>query len=224
MDMKQCPRGHFYDGELNTSCPECAAENRNGNYGGMDQSMFDGIGITEPVDYGFESGSDDPADGFGIGGSETKAPDQTFSGSETMQFYEESAPGVDNYSDQTMAYNPGKVVGFTPVVGWLVCVEGPDRGNDYRIRTGYNHIGRAEHMDVCIRGDKQVSREKHALIAYDDEEKVFFFGHSEGRNIVRINDRMVMVPSRLAPYDTVTVGSSKLIFVPLCGEHFDWDK
>ena len=109
------------------------------------------------------------------------------------------------------------------MVGWLVCTEGPDRGHDYRIRTGYNHIGRAEHMDICIRGDKQISREKHALIAYDDTEKVFFFGPSDGRNIVRVNGKMAMVPTELHAYDILTVGSSKLIFVPLCGEQFDWN-
>lgn len=241
MDMKECPKGHFYDGDLNASCPECEMEKQR-NYGNMGAAGagFDEVGATEPVGgsfgsgfdggfdgapNGFDAGFTEAPDGFGNNsGAKTKAPDQPFGGGETMRFYDSSDPGADHYSDQTMNYSPGRVAGFTPVVGWLVCVEGPDRGSDYRIRTGYNHIGRAEHMDICVRGDKQISREKHALIAFDSAEKVFFFGPSEGRNIVRINDRMVMMPTELEPYDIVTVGSSKMIFVPLCGEHFDWEK
>ena len=32
-------------------------------------------------------------------------------------------------------------LGIDPVVGWLVCVEGADRGRDYRIRSERNTIG-----------------------------------------------------------------------------------
>lgn len=216
MNMKTCPKGHFYDGDTNATCPTCAAENNRGmmgDYGATEPiggafSGFDDIGATEPVGNDF-TGTKAPTHGFEKGGN-------------TM-FFEDRVPGADNYNDETMAVNPGKVAGFTPVVGWLVCIEGPDRGNDYRIRTGYNHIGRAEHMDICIRGDKQISREKHALIAYDDTEKIFFFGPSDGRNIVRVNNKMVMMPTELNPYDIITIGTSKLIFVSLCGEHFDWN-
>ena len=37
-----------------------------------------------------------------------------------------------------------------PVVGWLVCLEGPDRGHDYPLRAGTNAIGRSPSMEVCI--------------------------------------------------------------------------
>lgn len=230
MNMKTCPKGHFYDGDTNTTCPTCAADNRGnmmGEFGATEPvegggfSGFDNIGATEPVGGfgGFPGGgATAPASGF----TGTMPPTNGFDSGETMNFFESKAPGVDNYNDETMAVNPGMVAGFTPVVGWLVCIEGPDRGHDYRIRTGYNQIGRAEHMDICIRGDKQISREKHALIAYDETEKVFFFGPSDGKNIVRVNGKMVMVPTELKPYDILKVGTSQLIFVPLCGEHFNW--
>ena len=250
MNMKTCPKGHFYDGDTNATCPVCAAEQGRtagmmDDYGatepvgGGSSGGFSGVGETEPVGGGFSGGfsnvgATEPVGGgfsggfSGVGATEpmtgTKAPTRGFNGSgETMHLFDDKIPGVDNYNDETMAVNPGMVAGFTPVVGWLVCTEGPDRGHDYRIRTGYNHIGRAEHMDICIRGDKQISRETHALIAYDDTEKVFFFGPSDGRNIVRVNGKMAMVPTELHAYDILTVGSSKLIFVPLCGEQFDWN-
>lgn len=243
MNMKICAKGHFYDGDTNNTCPMCAAERQSPQgYGATEPvgSSFGGggfeqqAGATEPIGGGmFGNGFDNIGETQPIGGTSmetggmtgTKAPTHGFGdGGETMRFVEPSVPGVDNYNDQTMPHNPGMVAGFTPVVGWLVCIEGPDRGNDYRIRSGYNHIGRAEHMDICIRGDMQISREKHALIAYDDTEKVFFFGPSDGRNIVRVNGKMVMVPTELHPYDIVTVGTSKMIFIPLCGEKFNWSE
>ena len=52
--------------------------------------------------------------------------------------------------------------GISPVVGWLVCVEGPDKGRDFRIHSEKNFIGRSPAMDIAVTGDESVSREKHA--------------------------------------------------------------
>lgn len=130
--------------------------------------------------------------------------------------------GVQNYDDPTEPVALGGVEGFSPVVGWLVCVEGPSEGLDYRIRAGYNYIGRGENMDICIQGDNSIGRERHAMIAYDPQEKIYFFGPADGRSIVRRNDKMIMVPTELNAYDVLRIGSTKLMFVPLCGEHFNW--
>ena len=141
---------------------------------------------------------------------------------------------VDNGLEPTVPVNPatgfggGETIGLDmskevrPVVGWLVCIEGPAEGTDYRIRAGYNYIGRGENMDVCIQGDNTIGRDRHAMIAYDPQEKIFFFGPADGRSIVRKNEKMVMVPTELAAFDVVRIGSTKLMFVPLCGEHFNW--
>ncbi|MCC8082329.1 MAG: hypothetical protein LIO80_10060 [Lachnospiraceae bacterium] len=235
MNMRKCAKGHYYDGDVNATCPECAKEMRGGAaYGATEAASgggFGGIGATEPVSGGGfdEVGATEPVSPMsgGSGGmGDTLPPDPPIGGQgmNTM-FAGGGNNGVLDYPDDvTQPITPNQTEGFNPVVGWLVCTDGPDRGNDHRIRAGYNQIGRAEYMDICIRGDYNISREKHALIAYDDQEKTFFFGPSEGKNIVRLNDRMVMMPTEIHPYDILTVGSSKLIFVPLCGEHFDWGR
>lgn len=112
--------------------------------------------------------------------------------------------------------------GFAPVVGWLVCIEGVSEGADYRIHAGYNYIGRSDSMDICIKGDDTIGRERHAMLAYDHEERLFFFGPADGRSIVRKNGKVVMVPTELNAYDEIRIGSTKLMFVPLCGEKFNW--
>lgn len=111
---------------------------------------------------------------------------------------------------------------FNPVTGWLVCIKGSNKGTDYRIRSQYNYIGRAKHMDICISGDEYISAEKAAILAYDDVERKFFIAPGMGHNLIRLNDKMVMGSELLHPYDKITIGKTVLLFVPLCGEEFDW--
>ena len=108
-----------------------------------------------------------------------------------------------------------------PVVGWLVCIEGPMRGNDYRIHEGYNYIGR-EIGDIHIRGDQTISRQRHAKIDYDSNGHQYFFSPDEGRNLLRVNDQTIRTPVELHDYDVITVGQTKLLFIGLCGEQFSW--
>jgi len=113
-------------------------------------------------------------------------------------------------------------LGIDPVVGWLICLEGKEKGRDYRIHTDNNYIGRGENMDICIRGDDTISRENHAVISFDPREKVFYFTPGDGRSIVRLNDKGVFSTIELNIYDIIEIGKTKLIFMPLCGEKFEW--
>jgi len=116
-------------------------------------------------------------------------------------------------------------LGIDPVVGWLVCVEGPDRGRDYRIRTGNNPIGRSNQMYVCISGDDSISREQHAaIIAFEPREATFHLVPGVARGLVYLKDQPVFAPQTLQAYDEVTIGITKLLFIPFCGERFQWKK
>lgn len=222
MEFRQCNRGHFYDPSITDTCPQCAAEAAAGN-----QPFQVDIGATAPVsmeDYGATESVYPEGGSYAGGGAdmgETLPPIQG-NGFQTGDFGGRGM--VEDYDDATQPTIVAGIAGFSPVTGWLVCVDGPAKGADYRIRAGYNYIGRAEHMDICIAGDNRIGRDRHALIAYDQEEKVFFFGPADGKSIVRLNGKMVMVPSELHAYDVITIGSTKLMFVPLCGERFNWDE
>ncbi len=122
----------------------------------------------------------------------------------------------------TEPFFPGQQQVFLPVVGWLICVEGPERGRDYRIHDGYNSIGRAQNMDICISGDPEISREKHAVVAYDPDEKRFYFAPADGKNLVKLNGKTLMMAGELKAYDTLMIGSSRFKFIPFCGESFSW--
>lgn len=235
MEFIRCNKGHFYDPSVTSTCPQCAAEEQGAGsmYFQSDLgatapvSSMESYGATEPVSSIESYGATEPLDTagnsfMGNGGNlDMTMPPINGNGFVTGDF----GPGskVEDYDDATQPTIVSGIAGFTPVTGWLVCTEGPARGTDYRIRAGYNYMGRAEHMDICISGDNKIGRERHAMIAYDPEEKLFFFGPADGKSIVRLNGKMVMVPSEIKAYDIITIGSTKLLFIPLCGERFNWD-
>jgi hypothetical protein len=113
-------------------------------------------------------------------------------------------------------------LGIDPVVGWLVCTEGGEKGRDYRIHSDNNFIGRDARMDIRITGDDTISRENHAVISYDPRDKVFYFSPGDGRSIVRLNDKAIFSTAEIKPYDRIEIGRTKLVFLPLCGEMFEW--
>lgn len=115
-----------------------------------------------------------------------------------------------------------KDLGIDPVVGWLVCVSGEEKGKDYRIHADNNFIGRSDRMDICIRGDETISRENHAIISYDMVDKIFFFSPGDGRSIVRYNGKALFQTTELKAHDRIIIGKTELIFVPFCTEEFTW--
>lgn len=133
----------------------------------------------------------------------------------------EQTPSGLNDGERTAAVIK-KEIGIDPVVGWLVCVEGKEKGRDYRIHADNNYIGRSERMDICIQGDDTISRENHAIISYDSRDRLYYFSQGNGRSIIRLNGKALFSTEQLKAYDIVEIGSTKLIFIPLCGEAFDW--
>ena len=116
-----------------------------------------------------------------------------------------------------------KKMGIDPVVGWLVCKSGAEKGRDYKIHSENNYIGRSEHMDICIHGDDTISRENHAVITFDDEQGDFYFTPGSGRSIVRLNGKAALMTTELKAYDEIEIGTTQLVFIPLCGPQFKWE-
>lgn len=113
--------------------------------------------------------------------------------------------------------------GFDPVVGWLVCIEGVMKGQDFRIRPEKNFIGRSEEMHIYLAGDNGISRKNHAVISYNPMERNFFLIPGDGVGLVYHNNEAVYSPVELTTYDLIQMGKSKFIFIPLCGMHFEWN-
>ena len=115
-----------------------------------------------------------------------------------------------------------KKMDIEPVVGWLVCIEGAQKGKDFKIYAKNNTIGRSERMDICIKGDQTISRENHARLAYDEKHNNFHLIPAESTNNIYLNDEPIYVPTKINAYDCIEFGDTKLLFVPFCSDKFKW--
>jgi len=45
----------------------------------------------------------------------------------------------------------------------------------------------------------------------------------DAAGLAYLNEEAVYIPTELKPYDVIELGKSRFLFVPLCGENFEWD-
>ncbi|MBL8233680.1 MAG: FHA domain-containing protein [Bryobacterales bacterium] len=192
--MIRCNEGHFYDPAKHTSCPWCG------------QRIDIGARIPETVPV--RPGPADPL--------------------KTVPVAPPTAPPAAVPAPAPQAV--GKTVrlvreqlGIDPVVGWLVCMEGPDRGKDYRLHSEKNFIGRAASMDVCVSGDDAISREKHAVVTFEPKKQTFWLSPGESSGLVYLNGDILHLPAPLKDRDVIEIGKTKLVLVPFVSGEFRWE-
>ena len=110
-----------------------------------------------------------------------------------------------------------------PVCGWIVCVAGPRKGKDYKVREGKNFVGRADDMDIRILGDNKISRRNHCVIVYDVKQNNMVILPGDSNGLVYLNEEAVYTPMPLKEFDMLELGESKFLFIPFCGEHYRWE-
>ena len=200
MNMQRCQSGHYYDKSKYDQCPYCnpatSSENR-----------------TIPLESTVASASDG---GFSSGWGTTPVDGDI---GKTMP--------LQSGSSVTVALMPSDSAGnkYDPVVGWFVCVEGKDKGADYKIHSGNNAIGRGSNMQIRIQNDEAISKENMAHTAFDPRSRKFFFEAGAGRNLVYVNEELLLPHQsrELCAYDRILLGTTTLLFMPFCGEAFSWE-
>ena len=224
MALKRCDAGlHFYDSGKNDFCPYCRIQGT----GGDDLTVADDSTVAvAPEVTGFPMQQE----------TVSSQPDQT------QRYYEEDETQSFGIADTTTAtMDRGQYVSvpigldpdaptmggfrkktrFTPVVGWLVCVDGGERGKDYRIHPGINLVGRSDTSDIVIKGDDTISRVEHAEIEYDPEENFYYLVRKKNPE-VRLNGTKVREPKKISAYDVIQFGEMAFLFIPFCSEKFQW--
>ena len=200
--QRTCSAGHVYDADQFASCPYCNRNTRAIQFGATAAPAGYGA-TTAPAGYGAApAGRDDT-----IG--QTVMP-------------EAIRRRMEQERDNRTVGEFKRKLGYEPVVGWLVCVEGPEVGKDYRLFGRINSIGRAEGNDVVLAQEHTVSQKNHVRLAYDAKHNNFQLIPGEGTNVTYLNDEPLYVPQKLNAYDVLEMGATKLIFVPLCNERFRW--
>jgi hypothetical protein len=111
-----------------------------------------------------------------------------------------------------------------PVVGWLVIVGGPGLGAYRPIFEGNNTIGRNASQRIPIDfGDDAISAEEQAYLRYDSTDRRFLFVPNLTKtNVVAVNNAKPTNAVALSAMDVITMGRTQLVFVPFCGDEFDW--
>lgn len=198
--MKRCSKGHFFDEKRHSGCPYCGV-------GDMDvmATRMAAPSAASPEDRVWKR---DHAQ------HDAHTPDGR------VAALPHPAPPA---SDGTIGLFDRGMSGRRAVVGWLVCVRGPDRGRDFRLGEGRNSIGRSDAMDVRIKGDQGVSRERHAIVSFDPKSNVFKIHPGESHGLTYVNGSVVDGAMVLQHFDRIEVGATELVFVSLCGDRFRWD-
>ena len=129
---------------------------------------------------------------------------------------------TEDASQATIGYYD-VVLPSEPVVGWMVAIEGPHFGQDFKLKTGRNFVGRANGMDVCLNQDQSVSRDKHAIVLYEPKSNLFLVQPGDAKELFYLNDKVVLTATEINAYDVLTLGKTKLLFIPCCSDRFNWD-
>lgn len=107
------------------------------------------------------------------------------------------------------------------VRGWLVCTEGPMKGNDYRIHYGFNRIGRDHTNDIILENDFRISKEEHCCIVYEEKKNIFYIVPKEN-GIVIFNGQILKESKIIGTGDIILLGDSTLEFIAFCSNDKKW--
>lgn len=214
MAIVRCENGHYYDSEKFSRCPHC------GIFAGKKDDM-------KTVALGRGSGSTKKGAGDGHKtmpfGNLFRKPAADHTANHTVDHTIAMGQDTSRPDDELKTIGIwSDARGNDFVTGWIVCVKGPERGRDYRLFHGMNHVGRSADMDVCIMDDTAISRENHCTITYEPRSNRFFLTPMNG-NTVRQNGEMLDKPKELKTGDIIGIGMSEFEFIAFCRGERKWE-
>ena len=207
-----CPSGkHYYNPEKFSSCPYCQQKSYldggsdiTGGYIEQNGNDISGERRTLPLKMVRDR----------VSGTTAKTGEQKDDDGKTQGYFawkaDKKEPFMEKESD--------------PVVGWLVCVKGNNYGKSFDLHSGRNFIGRSSEMHICLKGDDSVSRARHAIITYEPRARKFFAQPGDSQQLFYVNDDVVLTSVELGNKDVISVGKSRLVFVPFCDQVYGWEK
>ncbi len=209
MRQTRCEKGHFYDADRFASCPHCA-----NMAGGMPQGNPT---VTKTLDDQVTVTLGKPVQSEQMAQMAQAVP--------APQVVEVAAEirAVTPFDDEPVTQGFFKK-DSDPVVGWLVCTKGVHKGEDFRLRAGRNFIGRGQNMDIKLTGENTVSRDKHAIVLYEPNQRIFLAQMGESHELVYLNGNLLMSNAQMKAYDRLQLGDAELMLIPCCGETFDWQE
>jgi hypothetical protein len=216
---KMCDNGHIMDPSWDI-CPYCPTSSNtaipSSQATGVKKTVLDatGIGKIKPVHTGVKTVS-------GISAVAIGSATPPFGKSQTPVQNAAPRPTIDESLIRKQAYQqtplkPTKPVGRktvlfkekkSPIVGWLVIMDGQRKGEDFKIRDGKNTIGSSTGNEICIEDD--YSSGKHASLRYANQK--YTITDLDSSNGTLVNDKEI-VKADLNDNDIISIGEISLKF------------
>lgn len=111
--------------------------------------------------------------------------------------------------------------GCDPVVGWLVCIGGKERGRDYRLHAGRNFLGRDAANGIAVVEDETVNRQNQCSIVFEPVRGEFILLAGQSGDIL-VNGNPVRESVLLTGEEELQIGSGTYVFIPFCREGRRW--
>ena len=206
----KCKNGHWYDPNMHRTCPHCKRASEQLRLTLDDVEEDDKTVSIADVDVSL--------------GEQLEALDILHRTETNGNQVQAEIKSEQQEEDRTISFGFfGMDSEQPPVTGWLVCIQGAQRGSDFRLHSGKNFLGRSPSMDIVLADDKTVSRDKHCSVVYDPKGNHFYLAPEKG-NIVLRNGNMVERAEILQERDTLQLGETILQFIPFCQEDITWEE
>lgn len=111
--------------------------------------------------------------------------------------------------------------GMDPVVGWLVCVRGAERGRDWRLHAGRNFVGRHPASGIALADDEHISRQDHCSIVFEPRQSAFVLARGQGDGVL-VNGERLENTRELRGGEVLVMGASEFVFIPFCTKERTW--
>lgn len=107
------------------------------------------------------------------------------------------------------------------VTGWLVCIEGSQKGRDYSLHYGCHKIGNFPSCDIFLNNNTETEI-CYCSIIYDPKSNRFYLSPKEETDVF-INHKIVRRVQLLQASDFIQIGSEIFEFIPFCTEEKTWE-
>ena len=210
MEIVQCENSHFYDKSIFLRCPHC--EN------GLPQPENEIQRKREIAKYASEYIQE-----FRVGVEPETEYRPMRKGNVSGVTDERNTVAVpENQDVKTIGYKTEQQKNYF-VTGWLVCVEGPDRGHIFNLYYGYNTIGYSRSNSICLLEDTKIAKKVHCSIIYDDRKNSFYL-LPEAAYAVYLNGKLIEEEENIRTGDKLKAGESGFEFIAYCEGDRKWKR
>lgn len=203
----RCVNGHMYDADKTKDCPFCEKREE------ARKQIQKTLPVYSSSSWGESELNEDKTVAAPVAG------EICFGG---MGKIETGLSGIAADNDVVTVGICSKYMGNAYVTGWLVGIDGPVKGRDFRIIHGNNRVGHSYNADITIAEGTGIAELAHCTVVYDGKGNHFFIGPGTG-TITYLNGNLLNDWKQLKIGDRIKIGNCLFEFVPFCREGHVWE-